>query len=166
MRVRDRAVPADRLIDGASGGGPPSTSARYSRWISRRCSFETSAVWVSGVRATTRSPLVSLSSRCTSPARGTEASAPSWASKRILQGVARLPAPGCTTSPAGLLITRSASSSKHDPQCHGLGGHALIRGEFGPNPHPLASGQALAREYLAPLEQHLARPDPALQAGA
>src|SRR5262249_27066778 len=38
--------------------------------------------------------------------------------------------------------------------------------EFGPHPDPLAPGQALAREHRASLEQHLARPDPALQPGA
>ena len=49
-------------------------TASYSRSTSRASIARTSAVCASSVRATTINPLVSLSSRCTMPARGTCAS--------------------------------------------------------------------------------------------
>ena len=63
------------------------------------------------VRATTISPEVSLSSRCTMPARGSDAGAGVAMQQAIEHRAAQLPAAGCTTSPAGLLITSSVSSS-------------------------------------------------------
>ena len=49
----------------------PTVSARYSRCTSRAASSRTRAVCVTRSRATTKSPLVSLSSRWMMPARGT-----------------------------------------------------------------------------------------------
>src|SRR5690606_34404736 len=71
----------------------------------------TSAAWVSSRRATSSAPLVSLSSRCTMPARGRAASAGSWCSSALTSVPLRLPAPGCTTRPAGLFTTSRCSSS-------------------------------------------------------
>ena len=82
-----RAMPADRLIDGAAAGHHAVHTARYSRSISRAAMAATSAVCASGVRATTSRPLVSLSSRWTSPARGTRASFGIQRQQRVLQRV-------------------------------------------------------------------------------
>ena len=54
---------------------------------------------------------MSLSSRWTMPARGTPASCGAWCSSALSSVPSQLPLPGCTTSPAGLSITSSASSS-------------------------------------------------------
>src|ERR1700728_336587 len=51
----------------------PTQTARYSRETDRAMSSRVSAVCASGVRATIRRPLVSLSSRWMMPARGIEA---------------------------------------------------------------------------------------------
>ena len=90
---------------------------RAPRIRASRCapaSWRTRSVCAEIVFATTSSPLVSLSSRWTMPARGTAASCGAWWSSAFCSVPARLPAPGCTTSPAGLSITISASSSCDD----------------------------------------------------
>src|SRR5690606_36258113 len=111
MRMRSRGW---RSI-GASAVPPetsaPTTTARYWRCTSRAESCATSAVCASSVRATTITPEVSLSSRCTMPARGSAASAGSRCSSAFTRVPDGLPAPGCTTSPAGLSITRTSASS-------------------------------------------------------
>ncbi len=89
----------------------PLTTARYWRCTSRADNCSTSAVCACRVRATTITPLVSLSSRWTTPARGTDASAGSRNSSALTRVPVGLPAPGWTTSPAGLSITKTCSSS-------------------------------------------------------
>ena len=56
--------------------------------------------------------MVSLSRRCTMPARGTPASAGQCASSPFISVRSGTPAPGCTTRPAGLSITMRSASSK------------------------------------------------------
>ena len=69
-RVRwRRSRPRGASIVPVRAGGRPSTSARYSRTSARRASASRSARWVASSRATTSSPEVSLSRRCTIPAR-------------------------------------------------------------------------------------------------
>ena len=63
-----RERPMGRLITPV-GGGSPYTKARYSRPISRFLNFSTRRFCVSGFLATAKRPLVSLSNRCTIPAR-------------------------------------------------------------------------------------------------
>src|SRR6185312_2890525 len=95
----------------------PRHSARYSRTISRAASCATSPVCASGVRATTRSPVVSLSRRCTSPARGTTASLGSSASSAFCRVWRALAAAGsCArmrtcSPPRTLSLARSAGPS-------------------------------------------------------
>ncbi len=89
----------------------PCTTARYSRVTVRACNCRTRSVCASSVLATTMRPLVSLSSRCTMPARGSAASAGAWCSSAFSSVPSQLPLPGCTTSPAGLSSTRIAASS-------------------------------------------------------
>src|SRR5256886_10293128 len=90
----------------------PVHSARYSRPILREVIAAVRAACASGVRATTRRPLVSLSSRCTRPARGSRASCGSSASSAFCRVCRALPAPGCTTSPGGLLMMKTDGSWK------------------------------------------------------
>ncbi|CFN63648.1 Uncharacterised protein [Bordetella pertussis] len=52
----------------------PCASAMYWRPMVRACSWRTRWVWARSLRATTIRPDVSLSSRCTMPARATRAS--------------------------------------------------------------------------------------------
>ena len=124
-----RAMPADGLVDGAARRSGRRHTARGIRAASRvRAAASVRAVCASSVRATTSRPLVSLSMRCTMPARGMAASFGSSASSAFCSVCARLPAPGCTTSPAGLSITkncgsRSATLSAMDSRLH-LGGRA------------------------------------------
>ncbi len=81
--------------------------------ISRAAIAATSAVCASGVRATTSRPLVSLSSRWTEPGARHQRELADRAPAAHSAGCARaLPAPGCTTRPAGLLMTSSAASLK------------------------------------------------------
>ena len=62
-------------------GGRPSTSARYSRTISRAASAAFSRRWAASLLATTSSPEVSLSRRWTIPGRhGSPPAAPRAAS--------------------------------------------------------------------------------------
>src|SRR5882762_9253097 len=82
----------------------PVDSARYSRPILRAAIAAMRALCASGVRATTKRPLVSLSSRCTRPARGSRASCGSSARSAFCRVWRALPAPGCTTSPRALSI--------------------------------------------------------------
>src|SRR5690606_24058923 len=111
MRMRSRGW---RSI-GASAVPPdtsaPTTTARYWRCTSRADSWATKAVCACSVRATTITPDVSLSRRCTMPARGTAASAGSRNSRALTRVPLWLPAPGCTTRPAGLSMTRTSASS-------------------------------------------------------
>ena len=103
-------------IDGAAAGHDAGAHREVlARSISRAAIAATSAVCTSGVRATTSSPLVSLSSRCTSPARGTSAELRVERQQRILQRVrAGCRRPGARPGPAGLLITSSAAILEDD----------------------------------------------------
>ena len=92
--MRSRAVAADRRVDRAACGRPgrPSTSARYSRRISRSRSASWSARCTSSDLATTSRPEVSRSRRWTMPGRHGSAPpaarpASAWASVPV--GVAR-----------------------------------------------------------------------------
>ncbi len=95
--------------------GTPTTSARYSlcRWRSANCSE--SARCAASLFATTITPVVSLSRRCTMPGRSTPptpesepAQCPSRACTRVSSPV---PEPGCTTMPAALFTASMCSSS-------------------------------------------------------
>ena len=119
LRGRRRAPPSScAACDGARWArrscrrrsSCPRHTARYSRSISCAASAATSAVCAASVRATTNNPLVSLSMRCTRPARGTRARCASCASSAFCSVCSRLPAPGCTTTPGALLITMTAAS--------------------------------------------------------
>ncbi len=81
------------------------------RFTVRAWSCLTRSTCAASVFATTSSPLVSLSSRCTMPARGSSPVAGAWCSSAFSMVPAQLPLPGCTTSPAGLSITSTSSSS-------------------------------------------------------
>jgi len=71
-----------------------------------------SAVTAANVLPTTIRPEVSLSSRCTMPARGRPAAA-AWCASRPFSSVPdQLPGAGCTTNPAGLFSTSRCGSSK------------------------------------------------------
>ena len=106
------AMPADGLVHGAAAGHRAHAQRHVlalhvvfaQRLDQCRVGLE--------VRATTSRPLVSLSMRCTMPARGTPASFGSSASSAFCRVCARFPAPGCTTSPAGLSITKKCRSRK------------------------------------------------------
>jgi len=64
------------------------------------------------VFAITRTPLVPLSRRCTSPGRARRPSPGStWCIKPLSKVPVQWPGPGCITRPGGLSITRSAESS-------------------------------------------------------
>ena len=92
-------------------GGRPSTSARYSRCSRCAASSALSARCTSSDLATTSSPEVSRSSRCTIPARygsSPPAARPASAWARV---PVRCPRAGCTTRPAGLSTTSRWSSS-------------------------------------------------------
>ena len=94
--------------------GMPATTAVYLRSTSWRASASTSASYAAEVRATTRRPLVSRSSRCTIPGRAgspTEAISGKRASSPCTRVPCACPAPGCTTSPAGLFTTTTSSSA-------------------------------------------------------
>jgi hypothetical protein len=71
----------------------------------------TRAVTAGRVRPTIITPEVSLSSRCTMPARGSVAAAGSRASRPLSSVPCQLPGAGCTTRPAGLSSTSRCSSS-------------------------------------------------------
>ena len=89
----------------------PQASARYWRLTSRAAIMRTSASMTGRLRATTMRPLVSLSNRCTMPARGTCSACASRPSKALSKVPLQLPGAGCTTSPAGLLTTSKWASS-------------------------------------------------------
>ena len=111
-RVRTRrSRPSGASIVPVRDGGRPSTSARYSRTISRAASAAFSRRWASSLLATTSRPEVSRSSRWTIPGRhGSPPAAPraASASERVAP---RCGPAGWTTTPAGFsTISRSASS--------------------------------------------------------
>src|SRR6202789_1780362 len=89
----------------------PTQTARYSAETDRAMSSRVSAVCASGVRATIRRPLVSLSSRWMMPARGIEARRGSQPNNAFCSVCRGFPAPGCTTSPTGLSTTSTSGSS-------------------------------------------------------
>ena len=145
----------------------PMQTASYSRSTSRASMARTSAVCASSVRATTIRPLVSLSSRCTMPARGTCASFGSRCSSAFCRVPAALPAPGCTTSPAGLLSTKMWRSwwtiveldlLRRDPR--GLLEHRALTSNV------LAAENLVLGSQLLAVDEHLAGLDPLLDAGA
>ncbi len=100
--------------------GAPQTSARYSRVSDRVLPWSAKSFdspWcAASVLATTSRPEVSLSSRCTMPGRFTppmpESESPQWAISALTRVPVSCPAPGWTTSPAGLSrMTRDSSSN-------------------------------------------------------
>ena len=121
-------VAADGRLD-ADAGPRPASAVRQREVLARRprarrCSA-TSASMPARVRATTIRPLVSLSSRCTMPARGKPAAAGSCASRPLSSVPLQLPGAGWTTRPAGLSITSRCSSSCTIDQRHRLGDEGL-----------------------------------------
>ena len=93
----------------------PQTSATYSLSTSRSWNWRASSWCARSCLATTITPEVPLSSRCTMPGR---CSPPmplrslTWCSSAWTSVPDACPAPGCTTSPAGLLTTTTSESSK------------------------------------------------------
>ena len=124
MRVRARTSRPTGASIMPLAGGSPCTIARYTRRIVRSASCFTRSACALTVFATTSNPLVSLSRRCTMPARGTPASAGACASSALSSVRSGWPAPGCTTRPAGLSITISCASS-----CTTLSGMRCACGE-------------------------------------
>ena len=106
----------------------PVHMARYSRRDLRAPPGRaTSAVCASRVRATTSRPLVSLSRRWTSPARGTRASFGSSAEQGVLQGVPRrCPRPGARPARPACRARCSARSSIARCQRQALGRHGGV----------------------------------------
>src|SRR6476659_8640193 len=111
MRSRSRGWRSIAALAVPPATSAPTTMARYCRCTPRADNCATSAVCAGSVRATTITPEVSLSSRWTMPARGSSASPGSRGSSAFTNVPAGLPAPGCTTRPAGLSSTKTASSS-------------------------------------------------------
>ena len=113
MRVRTRrSRPSGASIVPRRAAGRPSTSARYSRSSSRRASCALSAAWTASDRATTSSPDVSRSSRCTMPgARRGPRRPPRGPASACASVPWRCPRAGWTTTPAGLSTTSRCSSS-------------------------------------------------------
>src|SRR5215207_3799703 len=121
-RVSDRPIGASMTPRGASKR--PQTSARYRRSTSRWASAATSTSYAGAERATSMSPLVSRSRRCTMPGRAGSPT-PDSSGKRCRSPFTSVPpgcpAPGCTTSPAGLLTTITLSSAKRTSTGTGSG---------------------------------------------
>ena len=169
--VRCRRMPADRRID---------RDRRARRRRARRRGIRASRVRACELRArgrsaprpscaTTSSPLVSLSRRCTMPARGSAASAGAWCSSAFSSVPSRLPLPGCTTRPAGLSSTMSASSSctivERDRPAAAIGERRRRR----PPARRRRARRRATRRFAAddaPSTRHVAGVDPALQAAA
>ncbi len=80
------------------------------------------------LRATTISPVVSLSSRCTMPARGRFAACGSRASSPLRSVPLQFPGAGCTTSPAGLFSTSRCASSYRTSRAMACGRNAWLCG--------------------------------------
>ncbi len=82
--------------------------------------------------ATTIRPVVSLSRRCTMPGLATppmpDRLVPQWASSALTSVPLSLPAPGCTTSPAGLSMTIRSSSSWTTARSRASGSGSAGRG--------------------------------------
>src|SRR2546423_6488749 len=92
--------------------------------MSRRASAATSTSYARGDRATSMSPLVSRSRRCTMPGRAgspTSESSGNRSSSPFTSVPPACPAPGWTTSPAGLLTTTRLSSAKRTSTGTGSG---------------------------------------------
>ena len=140
-------------------GGRPSTSARYSRVIARRCSAAFSARWVGSSRATTSSPDVSRSRRCTIPGRSASSPPPARPASAWTSVPVACPRAGWTTTPAGLSTTS---------RCVVLVGDAERRGRVvgrGPGPavglvddDALAAAHAVALGHGARRRRSPARP--------
>ena len=98
-------VTADRRLDRPErAGGRPSTSATYSRSISRLARSSCRRRSASSLRATIRSPEVSRSSRCT--IQRAPVSPPAASGASICASVfSRCPRAGCTTTPGALSRT-------------------------------------------------------------
>ena len=113
-RVRSRAVAADRRLDPARArAGRAAARARGSAARPRAAgSSSCSRSCASSERATTSRPEVSRSSRCTMPGRSSSPPAASCASSPCTSVPVAWPAPGWTTTPAGLSTTSRCSSSQ------------------------------------------------------
>jgi hypothetical protein len=123
---------ADRASTVPSCGSMPGPGPDRRALTVRACNWRTRSVCASSVLATTIRPLVSLSSRCTMPARGTASMPGTWWSSAFISVPLQLPLPGWTTSPAGLLMTSSVSSSKTTSSgmssgCSAAGAHLQAR---------------------------------------
>ena len=150
-----RAIAADRGVDRAArASGWPVTSARYSRRTSRAwISCLTSAAWASSVFATTSSPDVSRSSRCTMPARS--GSGPPAARPRSASRERRSAVPRCRVGDqAGRLVDHH--------QVRVLVDDLEVGGRLGGSPgaglalhlHHLARGHAVVLGTGCPVHQH------------
>ena len=110
-RARARVAPDRRVDLAAARRRRPCTSARYARLTVRSASWRTRR---SAPRGSSRPPAdrwcpCPADARC--PARGTRRARAHGAAARSASVPSRLPAPGCTTRPAGLSMTTIASSS-------------------------------------------------------
>src|SRR5579862_9606593 len=114
--------------------GRPTTSARYSRVTPRDCTISCRRRCTSGERATTISPDVSRSRRCTIPGRsGSSPPSTSYASRPCTSVPRAWPGAGWTTSPAGLSTTRRCSSSYGTARSIASGSSKLVGGAGGSN---------------------------------
>ncbi len=130
-----------------------------------------SLAWARSVLATTISPLVSLSSRCTMPGRRTPPIparlSPQWARRAFTSVRSGLPGAGCTTSPAGFSQHQEVGVLVADVERHRLRGGQRRR-----SPRAAATATTLARfdplrrvGYRRAVHRYPARPRRAASGG-
>ena len=141
----------------------PVHSARYSRSISRAASAATSAVCASGVRATTSSPLVSLSRRCTRPGARHQGEPGIEGQQRILQRVAGVAGARVHDQAGGLVDDeqRAVLEDHVQRQCLGLRGiqrrQVRLDAHLLPAQHPVLGPRRRPSSSTAPASIQLFR---------
>ena len=101
-----------------------------------------------------------MSSRCTMPARGSVASDGSRCSRALTRVPVGLPAPGCTTSPAGLSMTMTSLVLVQDVERDVLGQRFGLGIEHHVERDLLAATHRIARPDRLAVEQGIAGLDP------
>ena len=126
--------------------GRPSTSARYSRRISRRRISSWSARWTASDLATTSSPEVSRSRRWTMPGAPRAPSPPRRGPRAPGRACpSRWPGAGWTTTPGGLVHHQQVVVLEHDLEGHALAGVPRVLGGPAPRCAPRTCSPAASR---------------------
>ncbi len=158
-----RAMPADGLVDGGAGGGPPEAEGQIA---ARDLAFLQQAhqlhVHLRRARHHQQAARILVEAMNQTGARH-HRQRRIMRQQRILQGVARIAGTGMHDQAGRLVDHQQGLVLIGDAQADRLGFNGRLGRKFRLDAHPLAAGQAFPRSHHAAIEQDRTAADPALQ---